>query len=196
MKSLIRHYSDSKTAFLCCDLQERFSTLVPHFGQYVQVAKRFSAAATVIPNTKFIVTEQYPERLGKTVTDIEIPTESPVYPKKDFTMYGTIQKDLVEVDCCVIFGIESHVCVLQTVGDLLDSTDKEIVLAMDGIGSANKFDFKGAEKTFQTLAASSNNRLKISTSEAILFQLMRSANDPVFKSVSKIIKDIPVIVRK
>ena len=47
--SLIRHYSKANTAFLCCDLQERFSTIIPHFGQYVQVVKRFSAATTVIP---------------------------------------------------------------------------------------------------------------------------------------------------
>ena len=196
MKSLIRHYSDSKTAFLCCDLQERFSTLVPHFPQYVQVAKRFSAATAVVPNTKFIVTEQYPERLGKTVDTIPIPAGSAVYPKKEFSMYGTIAKDLADVDCCVIFGIESHVCVMQTVGDLLDKTDKEVVLALDGIGSTNKHDFKGAKKAYQAMAAASNNRLKISTSESILFQMMRSADDPIFKNVSKIIKEIPVVVSK
>ena len=162
----------------------------------MQVAKRFSAATTVIPNTKFIVTEQYPERLGKTVAAIPIPAGSPVYSKKEFSMYGSIAKDLEGIDCCVIFGIESHVCVLQTVGDLLDKTDKEVVIALDGIGSANKADFKGAKKMFQRLAAGSNNRLKITTSESIVFQLMRTADDPVFKAVSNIIKDTPLIVTK
>eukprot|EP00758_Cryptobia_borreli_P016870 Tbor_TRINITY_DN6145_c0_g5::TRINITY_DN6145_c0_g5_i1::g.21729::m.21729 len=193
---MLRDYRTASTAFLCCDLQERFEQLMNQskFNQCVSVASRFAEASKVIPNTSFVTTEQYPERLGKTVSRIPIPKGSPIHAKTKFSMFDAIKNDIECSSVCVIFGIEAHVCVLQTVAELLEHTDKEVVIAIDGIASTNSIDQRAAEMYFKHIQdrPGFSNRLKLLSSESVLFQLVQDSKDPVFKNMSQILKNYPI----
>jgi len=82
----------------------------------------------------------------------------------------------------VLFGIESHICVLQTALDLLRSDYSVHVLA-DGISSCNKGERGIAISTMQQAGA------RVTTSESVLYQLMEDANDPRFKQFVTLIKE-------
>ena len=201
MSRLVPHYSKvNKVAFLCCDLQQRFSTIVPKFGQCVNVANRFAAATAVFPNATYIVTEHVPDKLGATVPEITIPVKnSLVIPKVEFSMVPSLQHNsthgdvIADKDVIVLFGIEAHVCVLQTVGDVLEQyPDKTIVLAVDGIGSTNSYDEVAAYRYFDGIQSMSNGKFLMLSSESILFQLTRTAKDPCFRGVSAISKNFPM----
>jgi nicotinamidase-related amidase len=81
----------------------------------------------------------------------------------------------------ILFGIESHVCVLQTCLDLLDSGLIPVVVE-DCVSSRKLNDKKVAIKRMQQEGA------RITTLESILFELTRTAGNEVFKRISGIVK--------
>ena len=81
----------------------------------------------------------------------------------------------------LVFGVETHVCVMQTVLDLLDNGMQPVVIA-DATGSRDSYDRRQAIRRMRRAGA------VITTTEAILFELCRSSKDPVFKAISQLIK--------
>ncbi len=81
----------------------------------------------------------------------------------------------------IITGIETHVCVLQTVIDLINRGYHPVVVE-DCVGSRNPNDKKFAIERMQQEGA------LISTYESILFELLRYSDTKEFKAISKIVK--------
>jgi Amidases related to nicotinamidase len=81
----------------------------------------------------------------------------------------------------LVFGMESHVCVLQTVIDIANSGYNVVVVA-DCVASRRLDDkniaLRRAEKEGATLA----------TSESILFELLREAGTDTFKKILALVK--------
>lgn len=126
-----------------------------------------------------IITEQYPQGLGKTVFEC---SEKP-YEKSSFSCLGEpkVVKALKERKNWLIAGIEAHVCVLQTVRDLLKHGYTPIVLK-DAISSRNKVDLESSLDEMKRLS------VRITTVETVLFELMQDARHPHFKELSRLIK--------
>ncbi|XQJ25457.1 ribonuclease mar1 [Leishmania guyanensis] len=190
MSRLIPHYSMGKTAFLCVDLQKAFSKRIENFSNCVFVANRLARMHEALPeNTKYIVTEQYPKGLGHTVPEIILPKTAQVIEKTRFScIVPEVEKLLKDVNNAVVFGIEGHACILQTVADLLDM-NKRVFLLKDGLGSQKKTDFKAAVK----LMSSWGPNCQLTTSESILLQMTRDSMDPNFKAIAKLLKEEPPI---
>lgn len=89
-------------------------------------------------------------------------------------------KDL-KTESVVIFGLETHVCVYQSTKDLLDAKFN-VFLASDGIASRFPEDREIALKQLQNFNA------VISTSESIIFELIKDARNEKFKELSALIK--------
>lgn len=81
----------------------------------------------------------------------------------------------------VIFGLEAHVCVYQTVKDLLEAKFS-VFMAADGIASRSCEDRAVALEQLARFGA------VLSTSESILFELCQDAKHPKFKQMSELIK--------
>ena len=80
-----------------------------------------------------------------------------------------------------VIGIESHICVEQTVLDLIDEDYHPIVIA-DCISSRNPYDKKIALKRMRDYGAD------ITTYESALFELLVTSKAPEFKTISNFIK--------
>ena len=81
----------------------------------------------------------------------------------------------------IICGIEAHVCVLQTVVDLLAAGYTAVVVE-DCISSRNPEDKRVAVERMRTEGA------VITTCESILFELARVAGTDEFKAISRLVK--------
>ncbi|XP_045171568.2 isochorismatase domain-containing protein 1-like [Mercenaria mercenaria] len=175
-----------KTVFFCCDMQEKFRPAIQYFSDIVTCASRLLEASKIL-EIPVIVTEQYSKGLGKTVSELDISHAAGVFDKTKFSMVlpevEEKMKHLCEGDVThvVLFGIEAHVCVQQTVIDLLEKRIVVHVIA-DACSSRSQMDRQFAYERFRAMGAT------VTTSEAILLQLVGDKNHPKFKEIQGLIK--------
>jgi nicotinamidase-related amidase len=174
-----------QTMALVVDIQER---LFPHMNQKdillencVKLAKGLK-----LLNIQFILNEQYPKGIGTTIAPIKklIPRNK-VFEKFTFSCCKTTPtKDAIEkIDkkFIIVFGIEAHVCVLQSVLDLIELGYTPVVVS-DCVSSRKQNDKEVA------LLRMSQSGAIITTYESLLFELCVSSKNEAFKEISKLIK--------
>lgn len=81
----------------------------------------------------------------------------------------------------VLFGIEAHVCIQQTALELTGS-GRRVWIPADGVASRFREDRQTA------LDRMARAGIAITSSESVLFELVRDAADPAFRSFSELIK--------
>lgn len=126
-----------------------------------------------------LVSEQYPKGLGPTAPEVGLEDERRI----EKTVFSAVRADGFDLsgrDQAIVCGIEAHVCVSQTVHDLLDA-GIEVHVPADAVGSRHEVDYeRGLERMERAGAV-------ISTVEAALFELLERAGTPEFKAVQKLI---------
>ena len=167
------------------DIQER---LLPVMNQNETILENSvklleGMAALEVP---VMVTQQYTKGLGETVEAVKAAiTDFSYFEKTAFSCYEEPEFALALENSgkhnVIIIGIESHVCVQQTVIDLLAQGFQPIVVA-DCVSSR-----KASDKTV-ALERMRQEGAIIATYESILFELTRSAKAPAFRAISKIVK--------
>jgi Amidases related to nicotinamidase len=143
-----------------------------------------------------VMTQQYTKGLGPTVPAIaaaltepvaegQAPAEFVPVEKTSFSAMGesvfveTLEK--LGRKTVIIAGIEAHVCVQQTVIDLLEK-GYTVFVASDCISSRSSTDVKYAQRRMTDAGA------VCTTSESILFELLGGAKEPCFKQISALVK--------
>ncbi len=132
-----------------------------------------------------IATEQYSKGLGHTVTELDGAAAEHRIEKMTFSCCGE-ESFLKAVESTgarqvVIVGMETHVCVFQTVVDLLDR-GYIVHLVRDAVSSRFKSDYENAISTAARAGA------VITTTEMVLFQLVKGAGNDGFKAISKLVR--------
>ncbi len=175
----------NQSAGLVIDIQEK---LFPHMAQNEELLRRTSILleGLRVLNIPLIVTEQYPKGLGPTIQPLTgLLKDEQVHEKISFSCCGDPavmdQIQALDRDILIICGIEAHVCVLQTVVDLLEQGYRPVVVE-DCISSRNPADLRVAVERMRSEGAI------ISTSESILFELARVAGTEQFKAISRLVK--------
>jgi nicotinamidase-related amidase len=171
----------NQTTLIIVDVQEGFRAAVGEFDQVVHNAGVLLQAARVI-GLPVIVTEQYPKGLGLTVPEVaEHFGETKPLEKLDFSAWRADGFDLEDCDQALVCGIEAHVCVEQTVQDLLDQ-DVEVHVAADAVTSRTTLNRKlGLEKMERSGAW-------VTSTEMALFELVGRAGTDEFKRIQALIK--------
>ena len=125
-------------------------------------------------------TEQYPTGLGATVAELAGYPQN-VVAKTRFS--GVADPTLLPPTTreVVVAGVEAHVCVLQTVADLLDTAHRVVVVA-DAVGSRDPADRAAGLERMRTHGA------EIVTSEMVLFEWLRDSMHPRFREVQKLLR--------
>jgi len=168
------------------DVQEKLSAAMPKAA----LAELERNAAVLIRAARrleipVIATEQYPKGLGPTVASLrELLPQEPM-SKMEFScgaskpiarhVLGSGRKQVVVV------GMEAHVCVFQTVRDLIDG-GFSVFVAQDAVISRSEANrgvgLRLCEKAGATLTST----------ETVLFDLLGVAGTPEFKELTALIK--------
>ena len=127
-----------------------------------------------------IATAQYPKGLGAVVPEVGLEGEEPV-EKTVFSAVRAEGFDLGGRDQVVVCGIEAHICVSQTVHDLLEQ-GVEVHIARDAVGSRHESDLEAGVRKMERAGAIA------SSVETALFELCERAGTPEFKALQQVIK--------
>jgi nicotinamidase-related amidase len=166
-----------RAALVVVDVQEGFRP----YGSFEPVA---AASAKLLEGARILdiprlVSEQYPKGLGHTAPEVGLQDEQAI-EKTVFSAARAEGFDLHGRQQAVVCGIETHVCVSQTVHDLLDR-GLEVHVPADAVGSRHAIDYeRGLERMERAGAV-------VTTVEAVLFELLERAGTPEFKAVQKLI---------
>ena len=169
---------------LIIDVQEKLVNMLDDntvSSEAVKVAK-----AAGILNIPTIITEQYPKGLGATIPEIKNAVPNAEYIEK--TSFSALKEEALQSKLnklnkkqIIIFGIETHICVLQTVSDLLNQ-DYEVFIVENSCGSRSEKNKEWALKRLMHMGA------QVVTTEMVIFELLETSKHPNFKEVQAIIK--------
>lgn len=169
------------TSLLMIDMQERLLPVIHDHGPIIENAVRLLTAAREM-SLPVIVTEQYPKGIGPTTSELAelIPPGSPVLAKVSFSCCGAPGFDAALVatgrSTVVAFGVETHVCVLTTVMDLL-ARGYRVVLAADACGS------RAHERHVMGIDAARDLGALVVPTETVVYQMLGRAGTPQFKAL-------------
>lgn len=180
-----RFIEKGKTGFLVVDVQDKLFPLVENPVEATEAMIKAIKGFKLL-GLPYIVSEQYPEKLGSTIVELKgLIERDKVYTKtafsclKDDKLKEAILKE--PVDTWIVLGIEAHVCILQTAKDLI-LNGKQCVVLNDAISSRSVYDYSSAIAELRDIGA------RVSSLETILFELMQNSKAPEFKSISQLIK--------
>ncbi|MFH1370228.1 MAG: hydrolase [Planctomycetota bacterium] len=173
----------------CClvvvDVQGKLAQLM-HDKENLFKNIRILIQAAKILNIPIQWCQQVPSALGPTVPEIaELLTDNQPINKLSFSCVGCeeFNKELDRLGRkqVLLCGIETHVCVYQTAVDLL-CKGYEVEVIADAV-SSRKLDNK--QIGLNRMAAEG---VRISSTEMALFEILRSADNPRFKQIAKLVK--------
>ncbi|MHC4957268.1 MAG: isochorismatase family protein [Planctomycetota bacterium] len=169
-----------RIGLLVVDLQERFRDLIDGMPAVVAASSRLIRYCQRL-DIPVRVTEQYPRGLGHTIPEVAALFEGGDAPaeKLRFSCHGATDFDRPQWIVC---GIETHVCVYQTVRDLL-AEGKQVAVAVDAVSSCNASDREIGLGYMRDLGA------QLMSTQMIMFEILRDAGTPEFKSVADILKE-------
>ncbi|KAG1679071.1 Isochorismatase domain-containing protein 1 [Nymphon striatum] len=171
--------SDS-TLCLLCDMQEKFRPAISFFPEILTTCNKLVKCLKIL-EIPLIATEQYPKGLGSTVEELDISHAVGIFPKTKFSMViPEIEEHLQNISTVILFGLEAHVCVEQTAIELMLRGINVHVVA-DATSSRSQED---RLLSFQRLRQAG---CCISTSESIIFKLLKDKNHPQFNEVRKLV---------
>ena len=172
------------TALLVVDIQEKLLPKIMQAGEVLRNASFLVNAAKVL-GVPVIATEQYPKGLGPTVEPIR-GLLTTVWEKKTFSAVGEGGAlDFLKSDArikVVVAGIEAHICIMQTVLDLLNQ-GFHVFVCVDAVSSRYAIDVKIALKRMQQAGAI------LVTAETCVYEWLETAANPAFREISTMVQE-------
>jgi nicotinamidase-related amidase len=181
------HLDPAQTGLLLVDWQERLAAAMPaverdhrqNVGHLLHLA-----GALGLP---VVVSEQYPKGLGATLAELAValPEGTPVLAKTRFSAWGDAAvRAAMEATgrrTWLVVGMETHVCVFQTVRDL-KAAGLAVQVPADAVVSRTEENWRAG------LALCAAAGAVVTVTEAALFDLLGEAKGEAFKAISRRIK--------
>ncbi|NLH43994.1 MAG: hydrolase [Planctomycetes bacterium] len=130
--------------------------------------------------------QQVPESLGPTVPEIAelLAGEEPI-DKACFSCCGeerfTAELNALGKEQVLLCGIEAHICVYQTAMDLMEG-GLDVTVVADAVSSRTE---QNRETALDRLSAEGTN---VSSTEMVLFELIKTAKHPQFRDIARLVK--------
>jgi nicotinamidase-related amidase len=180
----LNRLSVDASALLVVDVQEKLLPAIDGAEQCLAAAQKMVQSAKVL-GIPILVTEQYPAGLGHTCPSLrQLLADAPIEEKIRFSAcVEGITHRLAERSrrTVIVVGIEAHVCVQQTVLDLLRAGYLPYVCA-DAVSSRRPLDRDTALARMRQAGAI------VTTVESAIFELLGEAQGDRFKQILKIVK--------
>ncbi len=174
------------TALLVVDMQARLLPLIAGHQRLIWNIRRLIDGAKIL-GLPVAATEQYPQGLGPTTPELAARL-GPIPAKVAFScgecgevFAGLRDRGIWKILVC---GIETHVCVGQTVHDLLGDGFR-VYVAADAVAARGVLDHDIALRRMDSAGAT------LTTTEAALFEWCGQAGSPEFKQISQLVRESP-----
>ncbi|MCA9249343.1 MAG: isochorismatase family protein [Planctomycetales bacterium] len=178
--------SARESALLVVDVQEKLIGGIRNHRSVVWNIRRLLDGARTLA-VPFAGTEQYPQGLGGTIAPLADYFES--LPEK--LMFSCRECETIfrqwsdrGIRQILVVGIETHVCLAQTVFDLL-AAGFQVYVAVDAVGARGEIDHETALRRIDSCGAT------LTTTEAALFEWCEKAGSPEFKIISQLVREDP-----
>ncbi|XP_011873209.1 PREDICTED: isochorismatase domain-containing protein 2, mitochondrial-like [Vollenhovia emeryi] len=176
-----------RTALIICDVQEKFRKAIFQFENMVQNSSKLINALRIM-NVPMLVTEQNPKSLGRTVPEFDIAGAKGPFAKMRFSMCTPEISNEIATLCnghkpesIVLIGIETHVCVENSAIDLRQQ-GYEVHAVADCCSSRTQEDRLLALERMRDIGC------HITTSENVIFKMVRDASREEFKRILPLVK--------
>lgn len=175
-----------ETGLILIDVQEGFRPVIDRFDETVRACGLLAEGFGIL-GAPVLSSEQYPKGLGATVPELaeRLPEATITVDKLRFSACGVDAFDAALEAAgrraWVVGGIEAHVCVGQTVLDLLDR-GYETYVAADATSSRDPANKELALERMRRAGA------HVTSSEMALFEMLEEAGTPEFKAISKLVR--------
>ncbi|GAB6274875.1 MAG: isochorismatase family protein [Peptococcaceae bacterium] len=172
------------TVLMVIDLQEKLLAAMPERAKVCANTRLLLTLAEKF-DLPVILTEQYPQGLGPTLS--EIKKLLPEHQRLEKTRFSAFCPDVLEIlrktgrHTIIMAGSETHVCVYQTARDLLEQ-GFNVHIVSDAVCSRFKENYENGLSLMQSMGS------VISNTETILFDFMVESGHPHFRSISALLK--------
>ncbi|OLN32836.1 hydrolase [Desulfosporosinus metallidurans] len=173
-----------EAVLLVIDIQEKLVPAMKYGEQVIRNTNTIISFAKKL-GVPTIVTEQYPKGLGKTVLEVSNNLEESLTCEK-ITFSGCTREVTSALKGLgrkkiIITGMETHVCVFQTVRDLL-AHGYQVFVVGDAVCSRTKENYLNGLSLLSSMGA------VVTNTETVFFDMMKEAGTPLFRELSKLIK--------
>ena len=173
------------TAMVLIDIQEKLARAMHNKEALFDNLKRMVKGARIF-GLPILWAEQNPDGLGPTIREIAdlLPDKKPV-SKFSFSCCGNkaFMKNLNAINCknMLVAGIEAHVCVYQTVADLVN-LKFDVQVVSDAVAS------RTPENRLIGLEKSKAAGAGLTSTETALFELLKDAGNEHFREIIEVVK--------
>jgi hypothetical protein len=170
------------------DVQERLAAAMEPglYGRVIRNGVNLLKGAGIL-GVPVLVSEQYKKGLLDTVPELvgALPEGTRRFEKLEFSAFANAElaRTIVETgrSQIIVFGMEAHICVFQTVRDLCHAGFK-VHVPHDAVIS------RDPENMRVGLVLAERAGAVVSATETLLFDLLHRAGTPEFKAVSALVK--------
>jgi nicotinamidase-related amidase len=185
-----------RSVVVVIDLQGKLMDMVVRPRLVIEATRRLLRIADLF-GVPVVMTEQYPKGIGPTHAEVRAVYDGLVTPKyfMEKTAFGCCGDDQFEGLLrralpgvappdrqVVVAGIEAHVCVMQTVVELL-RTDHQVHLCWECVSG------RGEEYRRHALERMAAAGAVLTNHESVAFEWARDKNHPKFKELSALLKE-------
>jgi nicotinamidase-related amidase len=176
----------SNSLLVIIDIQDKLVQATKYGLEVVNNMAKVATTANIL-SIPTIITEQYPQGLGNTIQTIKTASgRNAKYFEK--TSFNALDQEKCKNEIMnterkqiIIGGIETHICVLQTV-DALIKDGYEVYVLKDCCASRKKEEYKTGIDLMRQYGA------KITSTEIVLFEWLKTSLHPNFKEIQSLIK--------
>jgi nicotinamidase-related amidase len=173
------------SVLLVIDVQEKLFRVISEKEKMLDNLQRLIKGIQVL-EVPVIATEQYPKGLGLTIKEVaDLLIGVRPIAKTSFSCCGdkAFLKEFERLGRrqVLLAGIESHVCVYQTAADLINA-GCEVYAVGDAVGSRTEENLQTGLRMMERLGANPTS------TETVLFELLKIAEGEKFKAISKIVR--------
>lgn len=173
------------TALVIKDIQGKLWNVMHEKEAFLENAQKLVKGMQVL-GVPIIMTEQNPKGLGATLPEL-MQLMPEVKPMTKFSFNCCQDEGFQQAinnlkrKQILICGIEAHICVYQTALGLL-SSGFEVQIVADVVAS------RAVRNRDIALTRMQSERVKLTTTEMVIYELLQTAENPKFKEILKVIK--------
>lgn len=179
-------FSKENTTIIVVDIQDKLADLMRDKDQVIRNVSKLMQVSRIL-NIPVVVTEQYPQGLGKTVPEVRklMRTAEPI-EKISFSCGGSedflTALEAMDRPNIILTGMETHICVLQTAIDLVNK-GYVVGIVQDAVCSYRDNDMEIAMRRME------REGIFQLTTEMIIYEWLKMAGTEEFKALLPVLKD-------